>query len=203
MYQHKGNIQMKKIAVVALALGSFLGSSAVLADNHTISLGYAQSRVQHFGNIRGGDIQYRYEWDSPFSVIGSFTYMKGNESEFNSYDNTDNPPVKVKDHTKIDIKYYSLLAGPAYRINDYISPYGLVGVAHANAKSAYDESIGDNTPSTEKNSFNATSFAYAAGIATNPIENLAINVGYEGTNVRIDGDNSNINGFNVGIGYRF
>ncbi|EEY3549660.1 Ail/Lom family protein, partial [Escherichia coli] len=47
-------------------------SGSTLADNHTLSAGYAQSKVQDFKNIKGVNLQYRYEWDSPVSVVGSF-----------------------------------------------------------------------------------------------------------------------------------
>lgn len=39
-------------------------SGSRLADNHTLSAGYAQSKVQDFKNIKGVNLQYRYEWDS-------------------------------------------------------------------------------------------------------------------------------------------
>ncbi len=58
-----------------------------------------------------------------------------------------------------DIKYYSFLAGPAYRLNDYISFYGLVGISHTKAKGDYewrnsvgaDESDGYLSESVSKN----------------------------------------------------
>lgn len=70
---------MKKLALFVVAVSSLLGSSCALADNHTLSLGYAQAKVQDFKNIRGLNMQYRYEWDSPVSIVGSATYMKGDE----------------------------------------------------------------------------------------------------------------------------
>ena len=51
-------------------------------------------------------------------------------------------------------------------------------------------------------SYKSTSFAYGAGIIINPLENLTVNVGYEGTTADLD-DNYSINGFNIGVGYRF
>lgn len=44
---------MKKLALSVVAVSSLLGSSCALADNHTLSLGYAQAKVQDFKNIRG------------------------------------------------------------------------------------------------------------------------------------------------------
>jgi opacity protein-like surface antigen len=67
---------MKKVSLAILAAATMM-SGAVLADNHTVSLGYAQSDFENLGDIRGVNVQYRYEWDSPLSVMGSFTYMSG------------------------------------------------------------------------------------------------------------------------------
>ncbi len=71
---------MKKIAL-AVWVAATLTSGAALADNHTVSVGYAQSNVEDFKNIRGVNVQYRYEWDSPVSLMGSFTYMSGDQDE--------------------------------------------------------------------------------------------------------------------------
>jgi putative virulence related protein PagC len=61
---------------------------------------------------------------------------------------------------------------------------------------------GDGFTQKESRSEKSTSFAYGAGVQFNPTPELAINVGYEGTNADLDG-NYAINGFNVGVGYRF
>ena len=71
---------MKKISLAVLVAAS-LTSGAALADNQTVSVGYAQSKVEDFKNIRGVNVQYRYEWDAPLSVIGSFTYMSGDDDQ--------------------------------------------------------------------------------------------------------------------------
>ncbi|EEV2005100.1 outer membrane beta-barrel protein, partial [Escherichia coli] len=44
--------------------------------------------------------------------------------------------------------------------------------------------------------------AYAAGVIINPWGNMSVNVGYEGTKADIYGKHS-VNGFTVGVGYRF
>ncbi|MBI6222077.1 outer membrane beta-barrel protein [Proteus mirabilis] len=96
------------------------------------------------------------------------------------------------------MKYYSLLVGPAYRINDYVSFYAVAGFAHTKAedKTTY------LTQYTEEMSQSKTSFAYGAGIQFNPLENMSVGLGYEGTRVKYN-DNVSINGFNVTVGYRF
>lgn len=191
----QGLRKMKKISLAVFVAAS-LASGAALADNHTVSLGYAQSKVENFKNIRGVNAQYRYEWDPPLSVIGSFTYMSGDDDQ-KYYVDSDS----VKNH--IDVKYYSLMAGPAYRINEYVSLYALGGVAHTKADvDTKWVNSGDGYTQKDSLSEKSTSFAYGAGVQFNPTDELAVNVGYEGTNADIDGSHS-INGWNVGVGYRF
>ncbi len=86
----------------------------------------------------------------------------------------------------------------AIHINDYISFYGLIGVAHTKV----DENVTFPGVYSEEYSENKTSFAYGAGVIVNPISNLSVSVGYEGTRVKYNEDVA-INGFNIGIGYRF
>ncbi|NIY48084.1 Ail/Lom family outer membrane beta-barrel protein [Cedecea colo] len=186
---------MKKTSLAVL-LATTMVSGIAVADNHTASVGYAQSKVQDFKNIHGVNIQYRYETNSPLSLLASLSYMKGdNEQNYLlSGDAVNN---------RFDIKYYSLLAGPAYRINDYVSLYALGGLAHvkASGKTRWTESDYDYV-GQEGISEKSTDFAYGFGIIINPVDKFSINVGYEGTQIKADGNHS-INGFNVGVGYRF
>lgn len=187
------NTKNKYLSAIIVA-GCLFGSMAY-ADNQTVSIGYAQSKVQDFKNIHGVNLQYRYEWDSPVSIVGSFTYMKGDDSAHESNDMGDYLKAKA------DLKYYSLLAGPAYRINDYVSLYGLIGAARmkADVESSNKE---QGYYEYESASTTKTNFAYGAGIVINPIKNVSVNLGYEGTKIDMNGSHS-INGFNLGVGYRF
>ena len=184
-----------KITALALLCSGLLLSNSVLADNHTLSVGYAQSKVEDFKNIRGVNLQYRYEWNSPVSIIGSFSYMKGDDSYSERVEAFDD----ISGYNgKTDVKYYSLLAGPAYRINDYFSLYALVGMAHTKA----EDKVTYLTQYSEEFSASKTSFAYGAGVVINPTDYLSVNIGYEGTRVKFN-DNVAVNGFNIGLGYRF
>lgn len=184
-----------KISAVALLCTGLLTSTGALADNHTVSMGYAQSKVEDFKDIRGVNVQYRYEWDSPLSIIGSFSYMKGDDT----YSESNDGGLTTEYNGKVDVKYYSLMAGPGYRINDYISLYALAGMAHTKLKDTTTWS----TQYSESVSESKTSFAYGAGVIVNPTDSLSVSVGYEGTRVKYNDDKAAINGFNVGIGYRF
>ena len=69
-------------------------------------------------NKMGGfNLKYRYEEDnSPLGVIGSFTYTEKSRT------------ASSGDYNKN--QYYGITAGPAYRINDWASIYGVVGVGY-------------------------------------------------------------------------
>ncbi|BAS35805.1 TPA: Ail/Lom family outer membrane beta-barrel protein [Klebsiella variicola] len=186
---------MNKMSLAVLLVVS-MTSGMVFADNHTVSIGYAQSKVQDFDNINGVNLQYRYEFDSPVSVLASFSYMQGDgEQNYHYYGDS------VKNSA--DVKYYSLLVGPAYRINNYVSFYALGGAAYVKATGTTKWiNVGDVTANYEDISEKSTSFAYGVGVIINPVENFSVNIGYEGTQADLAG-NYSINGFNVGIGYRF
>lgn len=191
---------MKTILTASVMVASLGFCTLAQADQQTISLGYAQSKVQDLNNINGVNIKYRYEWDSPVSVIGSFTYMSGKD-DYSYY--------LTKDiiNNKVDIKYYSLSVGPAYRLNPYISFYGLLGLNYnkVDYKSSWNnyESGSYRYMGDVRGNIKKTSFMYGAGVQINPIENVAVDIGYEGSSLD-DGNQSHaINGFNIGVGYRF
>ncbi|KAB8306336.1 Ail/Lom family protein, partial [Erwinia endophytica] len=48
-----------------------------------------------------------------------------------------------------------------------------------------------------------TSFMYGAGVQINPTENWAVDVGYEGSSFDDNEKRRSLNGFNIGVGYRF
>ncbi|WP_434461487.1 Ail/Lom family outer membrane beta-barrel protein [Serratia plymuthica] len=191
---------MKTLVIASMVISTLGLSAAAHAGQSTLTAGYAQSKVQNFKNINGVNLKYRYEWDSPISVISSFTYMSGDKSE-SYYIYRD----RIDNHA--EVKYYSLSVGPAYRINQYISVYGLLGLNYNKVdytsswnNYAYNtyEYMGEESGSQKK-----TSFMYGVGFQVNPMENLAFDVGYEGSRLDVNGRNFSINGFNIGVGYRF
>ncbi|PIJ52099.1 PagC [Erwinia sp. OLTSP20] len=186
---------MKKLAISGLCVFMMAGACPVQASN-TISIGYAQSKVENFKNMPGVNLQYRYEWDSPLSVVASFTTLENNndsESQFLGLRTTDN----------VKAEYYSLLAGPAYRLNDYFSLYALAGMSHTKMSRHYNGYDGQGGSLQFNYSDNSNAFAYAAGIIINPLDYLSVTLGYEGSQTRVEGDKRAINGVNLGIGYRF
>ena len=165
-----------------------LGSCALLttttfAEKHTLSLGYAQTDVQDVMDLDGVSLQYRYENESPLGFVSTLSYQTGEEN-WEDFDYSE----------KLEAKHFTLLAGPAYRVNNFISAYAVAGLAHTKIENSYvDYDYSESTELTE------TNFAYGAGVIINPTEQLAINIGYEGTKV----DSVKLDGFNISAGYRF
>ncbi|MDC9581525.1 Ail/Lom family outer membrane beta-barrel protein [Xenorhabdus sp. PR6a] len=190
---------MKKALFATLAVSSVMWGSVTYADSQTVAVGYAQSKVQAFKNIRGVNLHYRYEWDSPLTIIGSLTYMKGDKEGSDRVNN-------AFWQAKADAKYYSLLVGPAYRIDDQVSVYALLGFSHTKidvTENEYTEISGKRKHSFWNIHEKATNIAYGAGVEFNPVRNLSLYAGYEGSAAKFNGKDHGINGFNVGVGYHF
>ncbi|TKI06146.1 Ail/Lom family outer membrane beta-barrel protein [Martelella alba] len=195
---------MKKLYLALLACAT-LGNSfhAAAETHHTVSLGYAQSeRVKDEGNPftpKGVNVKYRYEWDSPVSVISSLTYLSSKTSSQTatfSYIDINNA------HTKL----FNFSVGPAYRFNEFVSLYGLVGMNYTQIKSqGYEQNRQDKTLThSYHDSEKSANMLFGAGLQFNPRQDMAIDIGYEGIRYKATGEKSNIlNTFNIGIGYRF
>ena len=180
------NININKLTVM---LGVVLMTSSTLADNHTYSIGYAQNKIEDFKSLKGINVQHRYEWNEPLSLVSSISYLEGDAI---NYEN-------ATTYYDTEVKYFSFLMGPAYRFNNYISAYALVGAA----KIKVDDREYNGTTLEDAYINTALEFAYGAGLIVNPIQNLSINMGYEGTTLKGADGSSRFTGFNVGVGYRF
>ncbi|XVB25604.1 outer membrane protein OmpX [Citrobacter koseri] len=171
---------MKKIAclsALAAVLAASVGTTAFAATS-TVTGGYAQSDMQGKANKAGGfNLKYRYEQDNnPLGVIGSFTYTEKDNNSNGTYNKT---------------QYYGLTAGPAYRLNDWASIYGVVGVGYGKFQTAA-------TPA-DKHDTSDYGFSYGAGLQFNPIENVALDFSYEQSRIR----NVDVGTWIAGVGYRF
>ncbi|EDV1505004.1 Ail/Lom family outer membrane beta-barrel protein [Salmonella enterica subsp. salamae] len=150
---------------------------------------------------KGVNLKYRYEFNDNWGIIGSFTYAS---EKYDGHLDFNYPPGSYSENAKGSIKgnYFGFLAGPSYRINDYVSGYAMIGLAHSKIKYSVDHSIkvgGVAESESYSQNRNKDSFAYGAGLQFNPFENIAIDVAYEGSG---SGD-WNTKGFNVGVGYVF
>ena len=166
---------MKKIACLS-ALACVLAVSVGTASaTSTVTGGYAQSDMQGVANKAGGfNLKYRYENDTQLGYIASFTHTEKSNTEDGVYSKG---------------QYYGITAGPAVRINDWASIYGVVGVGYGKFQT---------TGATDSNTSDY-GFSYGAGMQFNPIENVALDVSYEQSRIR----NVDVGTWIAGVGYRF
>lgn len=187
---------MKKLILASALLSLFSVAHNASAANHSLTLGYAQSKLENIENIKGVNVKYRFEFDHPVSVITSFSYMSGDYKDSFSYG--------WGHHTEtVEMKSYSLSVGPAYRFNDYISIYGMVGVGVNKIEDdiRWDNTFGDSH--YYNSSETSAAPAYSVGLQINPTENFVIDAAYEMTKAKFEGESYSVKGFNVGVGYRF
>ncbi|MEA9390586.1 outer membrane protein OmpX [Acerihabitans sp. TG2] len=172
---------MNKIACLsALACVLAVAAGSASAGESTVTAGYAQGDMQGVINKASGfNLKYRYEMDGsePWSVISSFTYLEKNQTNNGVYQKG---------------QYYGITAGPAYRINDWASVYGVIGLG-AGKTTDNSQNGGD------KQGFSDVGVAYGAGLQFNPMENVALDVSYEQSRIR----SVDVGTWIAGVGYRF
>lgn len=139
--------------------------------------------------------------------MGSITYAAGDmDNHFLSGEKAKNKKdankIEGRFGNRVKTDYVSLLAGPTLRANEWVSAFGLLGVAlHSVENSMYETnkaSIPPKQVSRNEKSSN-TSLAYALGLQFNVYEGLVIDAAWAGSG---SGDWKS-SGFNLGVGYRF
>lgn len=158
-------------------------------------------------NPQGINIKYRYEITDELGVITSFTWTRSmtNSQTFIDVKPVDNsrtiknPAASAR--TDIRANYWSLLAGPSWRFNQYISLYAMggMGVAKVTADLKIKDNINSAGGFSESNSIKKTSPAWAAGAQFNLNESVTLDVAYEGSG---SGD-WRTSGVTAGIGLKF
>ncbi|MEH2922127.1 Ail/Lom family outer membrane beta-barrel protein [Samsonia erythrinae] len=182
---------MKKTTLLCSTLVACAMGISVAQATQTVSLGYAQAKVDDFKDLKGITAKYHYQGDSALGIIGSFTYVTGKESYSQQ-------STGFSSHESDKVKYYSLMVGPSYQINDIVSVYGLAGLGYGKVDSSYHYTLPRESGSEHFSDYE-TRFAYGAGIQITPVANWTVDIGYEGTKIY----DTRIDGFNVGVGYRF
>lgn len=166
--------------LVGLVSGS-IGAANAAGYKNTVSAGYAYTDLSGLLSGNAGGVNLKYNWedlDSGFGAMGSATYTT---ADIHNYG------YKVG-----NADYTSLLIGPSYRFNDYLSAYVMIGAGHGHIK----DNRGD--------SGNKNSFAYGAGVQINPVENIAVNASYEHAKFSTDADSDIKAGtWVIGMGYSF
>lgn len=169
---------MKKIACLsALACALTLSVGTASAVTSTVTGGYAQGDMQGEQNkAKGFNLKYRYENETALGYIGSLTYIEKDSTRDGIYNKG---------------QYYGITAGPAYRINDWVSAYGVIGLGYGKFQTV--ESLVDHHATSDYG------FSYGGGLQFNPMENVALDFSYEQSRIR----HVDVGTWMVGAGYRF
>ncbi|OTA19830.1 virulence-related outer membrane protein [Xenorhabdus beddingii] len=183
----------KTLFISAILAGLSITSLTANANEHnTISVGYAQSKMSDesfkeiFDKPKGFNLKYRYEFNDRLGIIGSYTRTE------KSYSNTVN-------NITGKVEYASLMAGPSYRFNEYVSAYALVGAAAGKITGTQTTTFLGRSYTVSTDSQDEASVAYGAGLQFNPHPNIAVDVSYEHAK---PGD-VKVGTWTVGVGYRF
>ncbi|EFJ7000115.1 TPA: Ail/Lom family outer membrane beta-barrel protein [Escherichia coli] len=105
-------------------------------------------------------------------------------------------------------RWFSVMAGPSVRVNEWFSAYAMAGVAYSRVSTFSGDylRVTDNKGKThdvltgsDDGRHSNTSLAWGAGVQFNPTESVTIDLAYEGSG---SGD-WRTDAFIVGIGYRF
>lgn len=171
---------MKKIACLSAlaAVLAFSAGTAVAAQRVVVLLvTILQVETAHF-------IRYALR------VALSVTTGNGRSSSIGSFTYTEKDRTNgAGDYNKG--QYYGITAGPAYRLNDWASIYGVVGVGYGKFQTT-------DYP-TYKHDTSDYGFSYGAGLQFNPMENVALDFSYEQSRIR----SVDVGTWIAGVGYRF
>ncbi|AYB49639.1 peptidase [Candidatus Williamhamiltonella defendens] len=193
---------MKKTLIYSvLAMGSMVGISSANAElENSVSVGYAWSslgvvnekndlvKTNKDAGPKGINLKYRYEIDNQLGIITSFTYLRKKEDLSGKIGSSDI-------NNSLNFNYYSLLIGPTYRFNEWVSGYAALGVVHSKVKETNKFTDIDQKFDNKKNGF-----AGMIGVQVNPMPNIVIDGSFEYAK-SVYGKKAKV--WSIGLGYRF
>ncbi|EHP9646905.1 Ail/Lom family outer membrane beta-barrel protein [Escherichia coli] len=166
---------------------------------------------------KGFNIKYRYEVTDNLGVIGAFTWAhfttNGHVNANLDYVDPYTSIVSTGEASgkgTVKSNYWSFLVGPTLRANEYVSLYGMLGVAlsEVSADATLSGKVtrtpsGKDTTAQGSDSFSyskrKTNLAWSVGAQINPWANVAVDLAYEGSG---SGD-WRTSGVTAGIGLKF
>ncbi len=172
---------MKKIACLSTLVCVLAVSAGSALARSTVSVGYAQGDLQGAVNRANGfNVKYRWEGENdPLGWLGGLTYVTNNNSSNDIYNKG---------------QYFGLTGGPAYRLTDWASIYGVIGIGYGR----FTHNAPGNAEAN-KGTSSDVGFSYGAGLQFNPVEDISIDAGYEKSRVR----SVDIGTWIIGVGYSF
>ena len=144
----------------------------------------------------------QYEFTDTLGLVTSFSYAGDKNRQITRYSDTRWHEDSVRN------RWFSMMAGPSVRVNEWFSAYAMAGVAYSRVSTFSGDylRVTDNKGKThdvltgsDDARHSNTSLAWGAGVQFNPTESVAIDIAYEGSG---SGD-WRTDGFIVGVGYKF
>ncbi len=185
--------------------GQISGAPAWASEHQsTLSAGYLHARTNVPGSddLNGINVKYRYEFTDTLGLVTSFSYAGDKNRQLTHYSDTRWHEDSVRN------RWFSVMAGPSVRVNEWFSAYAMAGVAYSRVSTFSGDylRVTDNKGKThdvltgsDDGRHSNTSLAWGAGVQFNPTESVAIDIAYEGSG---SGD-WRTDGFIVGVGYKF
>lgn len=198
---------MRKLyaAILSAAICLAVSGAPAWASEHqsTLSAGYlhASTNVSGSDDLNGINVKYRYEFTDTLGMVTSFSYAGDKNRQLTRYSDTRWHEDSVRN------RWFSVMAGPSVRVNEWFSAYAMAGVAYSRVSTFSGDylRVTDNKGKThdvltgsDDGRHSNTSLAWGAGVQFNPTESVAIDIAYEGSG---SGD-WRTDGFIVGVGYR-
>ncbi|ENR2392262.1 Ail/Lom family outer membrane beta-barrel protein, partial [Escherichia coli] len=122
---------MRKVcaAILSAAICLSVSGAPAWASEHqsTLSAGYLHARTNAPGsdNLNGINVKYRYEFTDALGLITSFSYANAEDEQKTHYSDTRWHEDSVRN------RWFSVMAGPSVRVNEWFSAYAMVGVAYS------------------------------------------------------------------------
>ncbi|EET1586294.1 Ail/Lom family outer membrane beta-barrel protein, partial [Escherichia coli] len=122
---------MRKLCAVILSAVVWLvaaGTPASAAEHQsTLSAGYLQTHTDMPGSddLKGINVKYRYEFTDTLGLVTSFSYAGDKNRQLTRYSDTRWHEDSVRN------RWFSVMAGPSVRVNEWFSAYAMAGVAYS------------------------------------------------------------------------
>ncbi|EES5372322.1 Ail/Lom family outer membrane beta-barrel protein, partial [Escherichia coli] len=122
---------MRKLDAAILSAAICLAVSGAPAwaseQQATLSAGYLHARTSAPGsdNLNGINVKYRYEFTDTLGMVTSFSYAGDRNRQLTRYSDTRWHEDSVRN------RWFSVMAGPSVRVNEWFSAYAMAGVAYS------------------------------------------------------------------------
>ncbi|EOX7204151.1 Ail/Lom family outer membrane beta-barrel protein, partial [Escherichia coli] len=165
-------------ALAALFLG---GMAMASGPQTTLSAGWlhARTQVSESDNLNGFNVKYRYEFTDSVGLVSSFSYANVQHIKNQRHD------ADRWHEDSLRHRWFSVMAGPSVRVNEWFSAYAMAGVAYSRVSTfsgdylCVTDSKGkrhDVLTGSDDARHSNTSLAWGAGVQFNPTESVAIDV---------------------------